>query len=95
MELGLESTDLEGKRFAYGKGCRQCNNTGYKGRTAIFEMIVMSEAMREMIMNGASSDTLRDQARREGMRTLRESGLLAVFDGITTVEEVIRETTEI
>ena len=94
-ELGLESTDLSGKKFAYGQGCRQCNNTGYKGRTGIYEMIVMSEAMREMVMNGASSDALRDQARREGMRTLRESGLLAVFDGITTVEEVIRETTEL
>ncbi|MDF1699739.1 MAG: ATPase, T2SS/T4P/T4SS family [Planctomycetota bacterium] len=94
-ELGLESTDLHGKHFAYGKGCRQCNNTGYKGRTGIYEMIVMSEALREMVMKGASSDALRDQARREGMRTLRESGLLAVFDGITTVEEVIRETTEL
>ena len=94
-ELGLEASDLHGKRFAYGQGCRQCNNTGYKGRTGIYEMIVMSEALREMVMNGASSDALRDQARREGMRTLRESGLLAVFDGITTVEEVIRETTEL
>ncbi len=94
-ELGLEAADLHGKNFAYGKGCRQCNSTGYKGRTGIYEMIVMSEALREMVMTGASSDVLRDQARREGMRTLRESGLLAIFDGITTVEEVIRETTEI
>jgi len=95
IELGLEASDLQGKRFAYGKGCRSCNGTGYKGRTGIYEMIVMSEALREMIIAGASSDALRDQARREGMRTLRESGLLAIFDGITTVEEVIRETTEI
>ncbi len=95
LELGLEASDLAGKRFAYGQGCRQCNNTGYKGRTGIYEMIVMSEALRSMVMDGASSDALRDQARREGMQTLRESGLLAIFDGITTVEEVIRETTEL
>ncbi len=95
LELGLEAADLQGKRFAYGKGCRACNGTGYKGRTGIYEMIVMSEALREMVMNGASADALRDQARREGMRTLREAGLLAIFDGVTTVEEVIRETTEI
>ena len=95
LELGLEASDLQGKRFAYGEGCRQCNGTGYKGRSGLYEMIVMSEALKEMVMAGASSDALRDQARREGMRTLREAGLLAVFDGITTVEEVIRETSEL
>ena len=95
LELGLEASELQGKRFAYGQGCRACNGTGYKGRTGIYEMIVMSEAIREMIMEGASSDAIHDQARREGMRTLRESGLLAIFDGITTVEEVIRETAEL
>ena len=92
-ELGLEDSDLQGKRFSYGKGCRHCNGTGHKGRTAIYEMMLMSEALRDMIIKGVSSDELRDQARREGMRTLRESGLLAIFDGLTTVEEVIRETT--
>ena len=93
IELGLEASELEGKRFAYGKGCRVCNGTGYKGRTAIFEMLVVNDTLREMILEGVSADTLRDEARRGGMRTLRESGLMAVFDGITTVEEVIRETT--
>ncbi len=91
----LSEADLAGKHFAYGKGCRACNGTGYKGRAAIFEMIVVTESLRTLILEGASSDTVHDQARREGMRTLRESGLLAVFDGITTVEEVIRETTEL
>ncbi len=95
IELGLEASELQGKRFAYGQGCRACNGTGYKGRTGIYEMIVMSEAIREMVMEGASADAIHGQARREGMRTLRESGLLAIFDGITTVEEVIRETAEI
>ncbi|MDJ0973064.1 MAG: ATPase, T2SS/T4P/T4SS family [Planctomycetota bacterium] len=92
MELDLSDADLQGKRFAYGKGCARCNGTGYKGRTAIFEMMIMSDALRQMILEGKSSDLLRDQARREGMRTLRESGLLAIFDGVTTVEEVIRES---
>jgi type IV pilus assembly protein PilB len=92
VELQLTAQDLEGKRFAYGKGCRVCNGTGYKGRTAIFEIMVFSETIRQMVIDGASADQLRDQARREGMRGLRESGLLAIFDGVTTVEEVIRET---
>ena len=92
VELELTADDLEGKRFAYGKGCRTCNGTGYKGRTAIFEILVFSETIRQMVIDGASADQLREQARREGMRTLRQSGLLAIFDGVTTVEEVLRET---
>ena len=92
VELQLRAEDIAGKRFAYGKGCRTCNGTGYKGRTAIFEIMVFSETIRQMVIDGASADQLRDQARREGMRGLRESGLLAIFDGVTTVEEVIRET---
>ncbi len=92
VELDLRPEDLQGKRFAYGRGCRTCNNTGYKGRTALFEILRFSEPIRQMVLDGASADQLREQARREGMRTLRESGLLAIFDGVTTVEEVIRET---
>ena len=92
MELGLEAQELGEKKFAYGQGCPRCNGTGYKGRTAIFEMMMMTDALRQLVLDGVSADDLRAQARREGMRTLRESGLLAVFDGITTVEEVIRES---
>jgi type IV pilus assembly protein PilB len=92
LELDLRKEDVADKTFAYGRGCTTCNGTGYKGRMAIFEILLMSETLRQMIIDGASSEALRDQARREGMRTLRESGLLAIFDGLTTVEEVIRET---
>jgi type IV pilus assembly protein PilB len=92
IELGLSAQDLKGKRFAYGQGCDACHASGYKGRTAIFEILRVSEAVRQMVIKGASSDAIRDQGRREGMRTLRESGLLAIFDGVTTVEEVLRET---
>jgi type IV pilus assembly protein PilB len=91
-ELDLRKEEVAGKQFAYGRGCGQCNGTGYKSRMAIFEMMLLSETLRQMIIDEASSEELRSQARREGMRTLRESGLLAIFDGLTTVEEVIRET---
>lgn len=92
QELDLRPEELKGKRFAYGKGCRTCNGTGYKGRRALFEILVFTETIRQMVIDGSSADQLREQALREGMRTLRESGLLAIFDGVTTVEEVIRET---
>ncbi len=91
-ELDIAPEQVAGKKFAYGKGCAACNGTGYKGRMAIFEIMVVSDAVREMIMDKAPTSHIRDLARREGMRTLRESGLLAIFDGTTSVEEVIRET---
>jgi type IV pilus assembly protein PilB len=91
-ELELKAEQIGNNRFSYGRGCPSCNGTGYRGRMAIFEILVMSESLRQMIIDGASSDAIRDQARREGMRSLRQSGLLAIFDGLTTVEEVLRET---
>ncbi len=91
-ELDLKRQEVGGNRFAYGRGCAACNGTGYKSRMAIFEIMIMSETLRQMVIDNASSDALREQARREGMRTLRQSGLLAIFDGMTSVEEVLRET---
>jgi type IV pilus assembly protein PilB len=91
-ELDVPAEQVAGKKFAYGKGCTACNGTGYRGRMAIFEIMMVSDAVREMIMDKAPTSHLRDLSRREGMRTLRESGLLAIFDGTTSVEEVIRET---
>ena len=90
--IGLTKADLEGKQFCYGKGCQRCNNTGYRGRTAIFEIMPISDTIREMIMRVESANAIRAVARQEGMRTLRESGLLHIYDGITTIEEVVRET---
>jgi type IV pilus assembly protein PilB len=92
MELDLRPEQVAGNRFYYGRGCPTCNGTGHKGRMALFEILLLSEPLRQMIIDGASSDAIRTQARREGMRSLRESGLLAIFDGQTTVEEVLRET---
>jgi type IV pilus assembly protein PilB len=92
MELGLLPEDVAGRVFYFGRGCDYCNNTGYKGRLAIFELMVLDEELRELINVHASTGQLRDAARKRGMRTLREAGLAAIYDGITTIEEVVRET---
>src|SRR5687767_13317100 len=92
MELELRPEDVAGKTFYYGKGCETCNNTGYKGRLGIYEIRMFDDDMRDMIIQHASTQVLRMEARKRGMRPLRLSGLLAIYDGITTIEEVVRET---
>ncbi len=92
MELGLTPEDVEGRTFMYGRGCDYCNNTGYKGRMGVFEIMPITDPMRELIMQRASSAVLREAARKTGMRSLRENGLMAIFEGQTTLEEVVRET---
>jgi type IV pilus assembly protein PilB len=92
MELGMTPEDASLKKFFYGKGCEKCNNTGYKGRMGIYELLVMNEELREMIVSEASLDTFREACRKFGMRTLRESGLMAIHTGQTSIEEVVRET---
>jgi type IV pilus assembly protein PilB len=92
LELELKPEDIAGKKFFYGKGCDYCNNTGYKGRMGIFEIMVLDDEMRELVMQRASTNILRERALRKGMRPLRESGLMAIYDGQTTIEEVVRET---
>ena len=92
MELGLLPEDVVGRAFYYGKGCDYCHNTGYRGRQALFEMMVMDDELRELVMGQASTGILRTEAKKRGMRTLRDGGLLAIYDGVTTIEEVVRET---
>ncbi len=92
MELGLRAQDVEGKRFCIGRGCTTCNNTGYKGRMAVFEIMLCTERVRNLVMDNASTDAIRALAREQGMRTLRETGLLGIFDGKTSIEEIVRET---
>jgi type IV pilus assembly protein PilB len=92
MELGLRPVDVGGRTFFRGRGCERCNKSGYKGRLAIFEIMVMNDALRELIMGQASTAVLRHEARKRGMRTLRECGLLSIYDGQTTIDEVVRET---
>ncbi len=92
MELELTPEDTKGKVFYRGRGCNNCNNTGYKGRLAICEIMTLDDEMREMIMAHASTNLLRNAARKRGMRTLRESGLIGIYEGITTIEEVVKQT---
>lgn len=92
MELGMTKDQIAGKSFFKGAGCDQCNNTGYKGRIALFELMIMNDKIRDMIMANCSTDDLRNEAERDGMVTLRESGLNMAYDGITTLDEVVRET---
>jgi type IV pilus assembly protein PilB len=91
-ELELTRGEIEGKEFHYGTGCKKCNGSGYKGRIAVFEIMVISDRIRDMIMNMASTADLRNAAKEEGMRMLRDSGLLHIYDGISTIEEVVKET---
>ena len=92
MSLGIKSRDAESQRFYYGKGCENCKNTGYRGRTAIHEMLDVNDTIREQMLNRASAAQLRITAQRAGMRTLRDAGIQKIYAGITTIEEVIRET---
>ena len=91
-DLGMKEEDVQGKTFYKGTGCDNCNNTGYKGRIALFELMVINDTLREMIMSNASTDELRDEAQKFGMVPLREFGIAVAADGITTLDEVIRET---
>jgi type IV pilus assembly protein PilB len=92
MELNLRPADVVGKQFFYGRGCDRCNNTGFRGRMGIFELVVMNDEIRDLITGNASTDQLRSACRRMGMTTLRDSGLKAIYSGRTTIEEVVRET---
>ncbi|MFT5288961.1 MAG: type IV pilus assembly protein PilB [Planctomycetota bacterium] len=92
MELGSNAADLKGVPLFFGKGCDECFHTGYRGRTAIVEIMRMNEAVREAVLSGAPTAEVRRRAQAAGMCTLRESGVRAVREGLTTIEEVLRET---
>ena len=91
-DLELSAEQLKGKKFYRGSGCENCNNTGYKGRVGLFELMIMNNELREMIMKNASTDDLRAAAQKRGMLTLRDAGMKVAFEGITTPDEVVRET---
>ncbi len=92
MELGLSTEQAVSKKFFYGKGCERCNNTGYKGRMGIYELLVMNDTLREMVVSEASLDDFRTACRKFGMRTLREAGMNMIHNGQSSIEEVLRET---
>jgi general secretion pathway protein E len=93
-EVGLVPAQLEGKMAYQGRGCPACSETGYRGRTGIYEMLTVSEAIRQLIMKKADSTSICRQAVGEGMKTLREDGAQKVMAGVTTLEEVVRVTQE-
>jgi type IV pilus assembly protein PilB len=92
MELQLPLAQARKYKFYYGRGCQRCNNTGYKGRTGLYELMEINDDIRDLISSDATVDDVRNLARSQGMTSLRESGLKLIFDGITTIDEVVRET---
>jgi type IV pilus assembly protein PilB len=92
LQAGFSAEDAKTVVPRKGKGCEKCNGTGYKGRVGLYEVMEVTEELRELILVGASSLELRRKAVEEGMLTLRASGLRKVKDGVTTVDEVVRET---
>jgi type IV pilus assembly protein PilB len=92
IEVGLKPDEVKTLKTYKGKGCDTCNNTGYKGRVGLYEVMEITDDIRELILIGASSLELRKKAIDDGMITLRESGLHKIRSGVTTIEEVVRET---
>jgi type IV pilus assembly protein PilB len=91
-ELGISRQDIGDKQFFYGKGCDACNHTGYKGRKGIYELLKITDPIRELINERAPTVALKQKAIELGMRTLRQDGLRSIFAGDTTIDEVLRYT---
>jgi type IV pilus assembly protein PilB len=92
VQLGFSEEEAQSIKCYKGRGCSQCNNSGYKGRIALYEILTLKDELKEMILEGASADELKKTAIRLGMRTLRVSGLAKIKSGVTTVEEIVRVT---
>jgi len=92
MEAGFTAEEARTAKIFKGRGCTACNNTGYKGRTGLYEVMEVDDEIRELILVGASAVELKKKAMERGMLTLRRSGLIKIKDGVTTLEEVARET---
>ncbi len=92
LELALTPEDVKGRVFFRGLGCDNCNKSGYRGRMALFEIMEMDDTLRDLVMKEASTNVLREHSRRNGMRSLRECGLMGIYEGQTTIDEVVRET---
>ncbi len=90
--LGVDPIEIADKQFFFGKGCPECANSGYRGRQGLFELLLVNDALRQLITARAPTLVLKQKAIELGMRTLRDDGLRAIFDGATTVEEVLKYT---
>jgi len=94
LDLGVHPDDIEDFTVSLGEGCRVCNGSGYKGRVACYEIMIMTEELREFILNGASTLELKREAVRQGMNTLRMAGLIHLRNGMTSIDELVRVTAE-
>ncbi len=92
IAAGLDPAVAVTTRFMHGRGCERCGHTGYRGRVGLFEVMEMTDAMRQLVLDNGSAMDLRRQALADGMVTLRQNGLQKVCEGMTTVDEVVRET---
>jgi type IV pilus assembly protein PilB len=93
-ELGLTAKQAKEMSISQGKGCVECNNTGYKGRQGLFEVMPVSPTIRDMILDRAATSEIKKMAVKEGMLTLRAHGLLKLGEGLTSVEEILKETSD-
>ena len=91
-QLGIARASVGNQQFFYGRGCAHCNQTGYRGRMGIYEWLRMTEAIRDLVVARSPTQLIRQKAVEQGMRTLRDDGLRAIFDGATTIEEVVKYT---
>jgi type IV pilus assembly protein PilB len=92
IDLGVDPKEVGDYKLFKGRGCATCNGSGIKGRAAIYELMAMTEKIKEVILKGASASELRNLAREQGMRTLRRSALLKLKRGVTTIEEVLNSS---
>ena len=90
--LGVDALEIANKKFYYGKGCPDCNRSGYKSRQGLFELMTISDQMRTLITQKSPTLVLKQKAIEGGMRPLREDGLRCIFDGLTSIEEVLKYT---
>ena len=91
-EIGFTDDQLKNVKLYRGAGCRTCNNTGYKGRVALYEVMRFNDHLKEMVLQGSSTAELKAAAIKQGMVTLRMAGIMKVLDGVTTTEEILRVT---
>ena len=94
IDLGIPPDEVKSFQVYKGKGCSICNNTGYKGRVGLYEVMPMREEVRELVLSRASNSEVKKEAIRLGMKTLRQSGVMKIKEGVTTIEEVLRSTIE-
>ncbi len=92
QQLGIDPVDIGKREFFYGRGCEHCSDSGYRGRMGVYEWLRLSESIRDLVVERASTMVIKQKALEQGMRTLRDDGLRSIFDGATSIEEIIKYT---